>query len=84
LAPLPVQDILREGNATGKVLIVDETRRSGGVSEGVITALVDEHFTGSIARVTSQDSLIPLGDAALQVLLSEDSIELAARKLTSH
>src|SRR5450631_1039411 len=83
LAPLPVQDILREGNATGKVLIVDETRRSGGVSEGVITALVDEHFTGSIARVTSQDSLIPLGDAALQVLLSEDSIEQAARKLTS-
>jgi 2-oxoisovalerate dehydrogenase E1 component len=84
LAPLPVQDILREAAETGKVLIVDETRRSGGVSEDVMTALVDEHFTGSVARVTSQDSFIPLGDAAQQVLLSEDAIECAARKLTSN
>ena len=83
LAPLPVRDILREATATGKVLIVDETRRSGGVSEGVTTALVDEHFTGSVERVTSEDSFIPLGDAALHVLLSEDSIEFAARKLVS-
>jgi 2-oxoisovalerate dehydrogenase E1 component len=81
LAPLPVEDILREANATGKVLIVDETRRSGGVSEGVVAALVDHGFTGSVARVTSQDSFIPLGDAAQHVLLSEDSIEHAAREL---
>ncbi len=78
LAPLPVDDILREANATGKVLIVDETRRSGGISEAVIAALIDEQFTGSIARVTSEDSFIPLGDAALQVLLSEQTIEAAA------
>src|SRR5947209_6412236 len=32
LAPLPATDILREAQATGRVLIVDETRRSGGVS----------------------------------------------------
>jgi 2-oxoisovalerate dehydrogenase E1 component len=81
LAPLPVEDILREANATGRVLVVDETRRSGGVSEAVITALVDEHFAGTIARVTSEDSFIPLGDAALQVLLSEQAIEAAAMKL---
>ena len=81
LAPLPVEDILREAKVTGKVLVVDETRRSGGVSEAVITALVDGQFTGSIARVTSEDSFIPLGDAALQVLLSEESIEDAALKL---
>jgi len=83
LAPLPVEDIVREASATGKVLIVDETRRSGGVSEAVTTALVDERFTGSVARVTSEDSFIPLGDAALQVLLSEESIEYAARELIS-
>lgn len=81
LAPLPVEDILREANVTGRVLVVDETRRSGGVSEAVVTALVDEHFTGSIARVTSEDSFVPLGDAALQVLLSEETIEAAAIKL---
>src|SRR5262249_12571407 len=38
LAPLPVEDLLREADATGRVLVVDETRRSGGVSEAVITA----------------------------------------------
>ena len=80
LSPLPTEDILREANATGKVLVVDETRRSGGVSEAVIAALVDEQFTGSITRVTSEDSFIPLGDAALQVLLSEQNIEDAALK----
>ncbi|MBC2640564.1 MULTISPECIES: thiamine pyrophosphate-dependent enzyme [unclassified Rhodococcus (in: high G+C Gram-positive bacteria)] len=78
LAPLPVPDILREANATGRVLVVDETRKSGGVSEGVVAALVDNGFSGPLARVTSDDSFIPLGDAALEVLLSEDTIEAAA------
>ena len=32
LAPLPVEDILREARATGRVLIADETRRTAGVS----------------------------------------------------
>jgi 2-oxoisovalerate dehydrogenase E1 component len=81
LAPLPVQDIVREAAATGKVLIVDETRETGGVGEGVITALVTQGFRGSIDRVSSSDSFIPLGDAALHVLMSEDAIEAAAVKL---
>ena len=34
---------------TGRVLIVDETRHSGGVGEGVITALVEGGFAGPIA-----------------------------------
>ena len=81
LAPMPVEDILREAQATGRVLVVDETRRTGGVSEGVITALVDASFDGRVARVASKDSFVPLGDAARLVLLSEDEIEEAARKL---
>jgi 2-oxoisovalerate dehydrogenase E1 component len=81
LAPLPVADIVREASATGHVLVVDETRRSGGVSEGVLAALVDAGFDGRMARVTSKDSFIPLGDAALHVLVSEADIERAARRL---
>ena len=81
LAPLPVADLVREATATGRVLVVDETRRSGGVSEGVVTALVDHGYSGALARVTSEDSFIPLGDAARHVLLSEATIEAAARKL---
>ncbi|HEY6396943.1 MAG TPA: thiamine pyrophosphate-dependent enzyme [Solirubrobacteraceae bacterium] len=81
LAPLAVEDLLREAAITGRVLVVDETRRSGGVSEGVIAALVDGGFDGKLARVTSKDSFVPLGDAAYHVLLSEAEIEAAARQL---
>ena len=81
LAPLPTEDIVREAEATGTVLVVDETRRTGGVSEGVVTALVDAGFTGRIGRVAGHDSFIPLGDSASQVLISEHDIEKAAAAL---
>ena len=61
--------------------MVDETRRTGGVGEGVITALVEGGFSGQIARVASRDSFVPLGPAADHVLLSEDEIEKAALHL---
>jgi 2-oxoisovalerate dehydrogenase E1 component len=81
LAPLPVDDLLREAGATGRVLVVDETRRTGGVSEGVVAALVDAGFGGKLARAASKDSFIPLGDASSLVLLSEAEIEQAALEL---
>jgi 2-oxoisovalerate dehydrogenase E1 component len=81
LAPLPVNDMVREANTTGRALIVDETRYTGGVGEGVLAALVEHGYTGAVDRVASKDSFIPLGDAALEVLLSEETIEAAALKL---
>jgi 2-oxoisovalerate dehydrogenase E1 component len=81
LAPLPVEDLLVQASATGAVLVADETRRSGGVAEGIVTALVDAGFAGRIKRITSEDSFVPLGDAASTVLLSQDAIEAAARDL---
>ncbi|UXA10347.1 MFS transporter [Mycobacterium sp. SMC-8] len=83
LAPLPLADMLAEAELTGRVLVVDETRESGGVSEGILTALIDHGYTGALARVASHDSYIPLGDAALEVLLSEETVEAAAIKLVS-
>ncbi len=81
IAPLPIDDIVREANATGTVLVVDETRRSGGVAEGVLAALIDSGFIGRMARVTSKDSFIPLGEAAKLMLLSEREIEDAVDRL---
>jgi 2-oxoisovalerate dehydrogenase E1 component len=83
LAPLPVEDVLREAAVTGRVLVVDETRRTGGVSEGVVAALVDAGFDGRVARVASKDSFVPLGDAARLVLVSEEEIEAAALGLVA-
>ncbi len=78
LSPLPVDDLLAAAGATGKVLVVDETRRTGGISEGVVTTLVDAGFGGRIVRVAGEDTFIPLGDAANLVLTSEDDIHKAA------
>ncbi|MGC9667176.1 thiamine pyrophosphate-dependent enzyme [Planosporangium sp. 12N6] len=81
LSPLPIADIIRESSATGRVLVVDETRRSGGVGEGVLAALVDTGYVGVARRVAAVDSFIPLGPASAQVLVSEDQIVQAARSL---
>lgn len=81
LAPLPVADLIREATATGRVLIVDETRRSGGVGEGIIAALVDAGYVGAVRRVAAVDSFVPLGPAARQVLVTEDAITQGARTL---
>ena len=81
LAPLDLEQVLREATATGRTLVVDETRRTGGVGEGVVAELVDAGYTGRLARVSSKDSFVPLGDAARLVLLSEEEIEAAALRL---
>ncbi|GAA3271457.1 transketolase [Dactylosporangium vinaceum] len=81
LSPLPVGDIIKHASDTGRVLIVDETRRSGGVGEGVIAALVDGGYVGVARRVAAVDSFVPLGPAANHVLVSEDQIIQGARSL---
>ena len=83
LAPLPMDEVLREASATGRTLVVDETRRTAGVGEGIVAELLDAGYTGRLARVSSKDSFVPLGDAARLVLLSEDEIEAAALRLVS-
>ncbi|GIM83923.1 thiamine pyrophosphate-dependent enzyme [Winogradskya consettensis] len=81
LSPLPVADLVREASATGRVLIVDETRRSGGVGEGILAALVDGGFVGAVRRIASVDSPVPLGPAAQLVLIGEDAITQGAHAL---
>jgi len=82
LAPLPAEHLAMVARGYASVLVVDETRRSGGVSERVVTALVDAGYGGRVVRVTSEDSIIPLGPAASTVLLGEPAIEAALRSLT--
>ncbi|MGZ4603940.1 MAG: thiamine pyrophosphate-dependent enzyme [Kineosporiaceae bacterium] len=81
LAPLPIDDVLREGRATGRLLVVDESRATGGVSEGLVTGLLEAGFDGRLARIDSDDSLVPLGAAASLVLVSEQDVDEAARLL---
>jgi 2-oxoisovalerate dehydrogenase E1 component len=78
IAPLPYDDLFQAVAPAGRVLVADETRRSGGVGEGVVATLVEAGFPRRVARVASRDSYIPLGAAADLVLLSEADIEQAA------
>ena len=82
LAPMPIAEVFEHALQVGRVLVVDETRHSGGVGEGVVAGLVEAGFAGPLARVAAADSFIPLGDAANLVLVSVDGIVDAARRLT--
>ncbi len=81
LNPLPELDLAREAAATGRALVVDECRRTGGVAEGVLTALVERAPGVRLARVTGTDTYIPLGGAANLALVQEADIDAAARRL---
>lgn len=81
LTPLPTQALIQVAEEFSAVLVVDETRRSGGVSEAVLAALVDSGYRGRASRVTSADSFIPLGPAAESVLLNEEEIIDTAQQL---
>ena len=84
LAPLPIDQIVHHANEVGRVVVVDETRRSGGVGEAVLAALVDHRVdVTATRRVTARDTFIPLGDAALCVLVSEDDIVDAVREVAA-
>jgi 2-oxoisovalerate dehydrogenase E1 component len=83
LAPLPIEAVFDAAMATGKALVVDETRRTGGVGEGIVAELVEHGFTGAIHRVAGRDSFIPLGAAANLVLVSVDDIVAAATRLAT-
>jgi 2-oxoisovalerate dehydrogenase E1 component len=81
LNPLPKAQMLQAAKATGKVLVVDETRATGGVSEGILASLIDSGFVGPMKRVAAWDAFIPLGEAANRVLVQEEDIEAAALAL---
>ena len=83
LVPLPHEAVAAEATAAKRLLVVDETRRSGGVGEGIVTAVVESGYRGPLGRVASADSYIPLGSAADLVLLSENEIEAAAALMLS-
>lgn len=81
LQPLPEASLLSALRDCDRVLIVDECRRSGSVSEALMT-LFNEKLPGTaVARITALDSFIPLGDAARTVLPDHAGILEAARAL---
>ncbi|ETO94043.1 thiamine pyrophosphate-dependent enzyme [Legionella oakridgensis] len=75
LSPLPKEAILHEVSKAKRVLIVDEGRRSGSVSEGLMTLLMEHGLSHlKIRRLTGEDCFIPLGSAWQHLLPNRDKI----------
>ena len=62
-----------------KILIVDESRRSGSLSEKLMTILTEAGRGDAVSRITAEDCFIPLGPAAELILPSKASIIEAAK-----
>ena len=81
LKPLNKEFIAKQAEAVGSVLVVDEGRETGGISEEIFTILDEYCPKVTKARVTGKDSFIPLGAAANEVLVSEEGIRTACEAL---
>ncbi|MGF1456563.1 MAG: dehydrogenase E1 component subunit alpha/beta [Alphaproteobacteria bacterium] len=83
LKPLAMERILEAVGPARSVLIVDECRRTGSLSEALMTGFCEHRFSRPVARITGEDSFIPLGPAATAVLPGEDGILAAALRLAA-
>lgn len=80
LAPLPETALLEGLDGCARVLIVDETRRTGGLAEALM-ALLSEKTTVPHARLVAEDSFIPTGPAYAATMPGAAGIADAARAL---
>jgi 2-oxoisovalerate dehydrogenase E1 component len=84
LAPLNDAFIVQQAKTAQRIIVLDEGRKSAGVGEGVITAIVEGGFgTTPLQRVVGADTFTPLAGAALLVLPGEDDVVAAARALAA-
>ena len=81
LVPLPEREVVEHARECGRLLVVDECRKSGNVSEALAAAVLDAGGDVRFSRVAAADSFIPLGDAANLVMVDEAEILAAAREL---
>jgi 2-oxoisovalerate dehydrogenase E1 component beta subunit len=88
LLPLDKDAILESAKKTGKVLVVHEDTRTGGIA-GEIAAIVNEevfdYLDGPVLRVTAPDTPVPYSPPLEEFFLpNRDKILEAAKKLASY
>ena len=82
LVPLNEAAIARHAGECARILVVDEGRRSAGVGEGIITAIVEAGLGDTpLRRVVGADTFTPLAGAAFLVIPSEEEIVAAAAEM---
>lgn len=82
LNPLPFAAIARHAQECGAVLVADECRATGGgIAEAVVADLAERGYRGKLASVRAADTYVPLGSATSAVLMQDEQIVAAARRL---
>jgi 2-oxoisovalerate dehydrogenase E1 component len=82
LQPLNTTEIAKHAKECARILVVDEGRRSAGVGEGVITAVVEAgQGAKPLRRVVGEDTYTPLAGAAFLVIPSDADIVAMAAEL---
>ena len=81
LSPLPKAALSLAVGGARHILIVDETRHSGGVAEALMAHFHEAAPGVPLARLTAEDSFIATGPAYAATLPSRDGIVAAATAL---
>jgi 2-oxoisovalerate dehydrogenase E1 component len=82
LVPLNDTFIVEQARNAKRIIVLDEGRKSAGVGEGVITAIVEGGLGAKpLERVVGADTYTPLAGAALLVLPGEADVVAAAARL---
>jgi 2-oxoisovalerate dehydrogenase E1 component len=81
LSPLPKAALTAALAGCAHILIVDETRHSGGVAEALMAHVAEAAPGLALARLTGEDSFIATGPAYAATLPSRDAIIAAAQRL---
>ncbi len=81
LSPLPKEALTKAVAGCRSILIVDETRHTGGVAEGLMAHFHETAPGARLARLTAQDSFIATGPAYAATMPSSADILAAATGL---
>ena len=84
LVPWPEEALMQALKRFRRVLVVDECRRSGSLSEAILARILETLSPAPhVARITGTDAPIPLGDASALMMPSVRDIVAASQKLHS-
>ncbi|HMS96159.1 MAG TPA: thiamine pyrophosphate-dependent enzyme [Tabrizicola sp.] len=79
LSPLPKAALTKAVEGCKHILVVDETRHSGGVAEALMAHFVEAAPGAKLARITAEDSFIATGPAYAATMPSSADIVTAAK-----
>ncbi|MBT9246908.1 MFS transporter [Gemmobacter fulvus] len=81
LSPLPKAALTAAVQGAKRILIVDETRHTGGLAEAFMAHFHEACPGVKLARITAEDSFIATGPAYAATMPSRDSIVAAAKEM---